>query len=229
MTNEARLCYCRENFGKAPGVSSLVTPRDLSYVAGMNGYMDMVRSPELMSADDTALLVVDVQDKLICHIPNQRIIVWNIRRLLDGGGALGVATAATEQYPQGLGPTTAELAERLGEIPAKLTFSCSACQDTFNRFAQAGIVKLLVVGIEAHVCVQQTVLDVLAAGFRAYVAVDAVGSRFPLDCEVALRRMESAGATLTTTESALFEWCAIAGTPEFKKISQLVRETPPAG
>ena len=187
----------------------------------------MTRSPELMSANDTALLVVDVQDKLMRHIPNQQIIVWNIRRLLDGGNILGVPAAATEQYPQGLGPTAAVLAKRLGEIPAKLTFSCASCQDIFDGFAQSGVVKLLVVGIEAHVCVQQTVLDVLAAGFRVYLAADAIGSRFPSDYDFALRRMESAGATLTTTEAALFEWCEVADTPEFKEISQLVREPVP--
>jgi len=187
----------------------------------------MLRSQELMSAEDSALLVVDVQGKLIGHIPNHQAIIWNARRLLDGGQVLGVRAVATEQYPQGLGGTVTELAERLGEIPSKMTFSCGSCESIFEQLASANICKLLVVGIEAHVCVQQTVLDLLANGFRAYVAVDAVGSRFELDCETALRRMEAAGATLTTTESALFEWCAVAGTPEFKSISQLVRESPP--
>jgi nicotinamidase-related amidase len=84
-----------------------------------------------------------------------------------------------------------------------------------------------VCGIETHVCVLQTVLDLLADGFNVYVAVDAVGSRNWLDHDVALRRMESRGATLTTVESALFEWCAVAGTPEFKQISALAKETVP--
>jgi nicotinamidase-related amidase len=87
----------------------------------------------------------------------------------------------------------------------------------------------MVSGIEAHVCVQQTVLDLLANGYRVYVPVDAVGSRYPIDYETGLKRMESAGATLTTTESALFEWCQVSGTPVFKKISNLVREKPPEG
>jgi nicotinamidase-related amidase len=76
------------------------------------------------------------------------------------------------------------------------------------------------------VCVQQTVLDLLASGLRVYVAVDATASRFGIDYETALRRMESQGATLTTAEAALFEWCEVAGTPEFKQISRLVRQTP---
>lgn len=185
------------------------------------------RSPELMSASDTALLVVDVQGKLVSLIPGHERIVWNIRRLLDAAKLLGVPAAATEQYPQGLGPTAAELAERLGNIPGKLRFSCGECGEIFKDWDDRGLFKVLVVGIEAHVCVQQTVFDLLAAGRRVYLAVDAIGSRFDIDYQTALRRMDSAGATLTTTEAAMFEWCEVAGTPQFKELSRLVRETPP--
>ena len=187
------------------------------------------RSPELMSASDTALLVVDVQGKLVSLIPDHERIVWNIRRLLDAAKILGVPAAATEQYPQGLGPTAPELAERLGDIPGKLRFSCGECGEIFKDFDDRGLFKVLVVGIEAHVCVQQTVFDLLAAGRRVYLAVDAIGSRYDIDYQIALRRMDSAGATLTTTEAAMFEWCEVAGTPQFKEISRLVRETQPGG
>jgi len=180
-----------------------------------------------MSRDDTALLVVDVQDKLLPVIRNRSHVVWNVRRLIDGAQVLGVEIAATEQYPQGLGPTTSELAERLDDIPSKVTFSCGECGSIFRQFAEHGRHKVLVVGIEAHVCVQQTVIDLLGDGFRVYVAVDAVSSRREIDYRTALRRMDSAGATLTSTEAALFEWCEVAGTPEFKQISRLVREDPP--
>jgi nicotinamidase-related amidase len=186
------------------------------------------RSPELMSRGDTALLVVDVQDKLVRLIPGNELLIWNIRRLIDGARILGVPTAATEQYPKGLGPTTQVLAERLGTIPGKLAFSCGDCPEIFAQLRDAGIYKILVAGIEAHVCVQQTVLDLMTDGFRVYLAVDAVAARFEIDRTVALRRMEASGATLTTTEAALFEWCDVAGTPEFKQISALVRESPPA-
>jgi nicotinamidase-related amidase len=181
-----------------------------------------------MSRDDSALLVVDVQEKLIGLIPDHRRIVWNIRRLIDGAKVLGVPVLATEQYPQGLGPTTPELAERLGEIPDKLTFSCGGCGDLFADLSERGVFKILVVGIECHVCVQQTVLDLLGEAFQIYLAVDAVGSRCDIDYQTALKRMDSSGAYLTTTEAALFEWCDIAGTPEFKQISALVREQPPS-
>lgn len=185
------------------------------------------RSPELMSRSDSALLVVDVQERLLASIANRQRMIWNIRRLIDGAKTLGLRVAATEQYPKGLGSTTPELAERFGDIPEKLTFSCGGCPGLFEQLRDAGIFKVLVVGIEAHVCVQQTVMDLMAEGFRVYVAADAISSRHSLDYEIALRRMDSAGATLTTTESALFEWCDVAGTPEFKQISTLIRETAP--
>ncbi|HJN08557.1 MAG: isochorismatase family protein [Pirellulaceae bacterium] len=194
----------------------------------MNEPVRLPRSPELMSRGDSALLVVDVQGKLVSLIPHHQRLVWNIRRLIDGAKILGVPVTGTEQYPRGLGPTTEVLASRLGEIPSKLTFSCGGCPQLFDGFRDAGIYKLLVVGIEAHVCVQQTVLDALADGFQIYLAVDAVGARHDIDYQTALRRMESSGATLTTTEAALFEWCDAAGTSEFKQVSALVRETEPS-
>jgi nicotinamidase-related amidase len=188
---------------------------------------NLSRSPDLMTPEDTVLLVVDVQEKLMPLIRGARRITWNLRRLLDGAAAVGLKALATEQYPQGLGSTVPELAGRLGEIPSKATFSCGGCEPFVSQLIELGASKVMVSGIEAHVCVQQTVLDLLASGYRVYVPVDAVGSRYAIDFETGLKRMESAGATLTTTESALFEWCQVSGTPTFKKISALVRETPP--
>ncbi len=180
-----------------------------------------------MSRHDTALLVVDVQEKLLPLIPGQARMVWNVRRLIDGAKLLGLPVLATEQYPKGLGHTPPELAQRLGTIPEKLTFSCGECGELFAGLAGRGVHRVLVCGIETHVCVQQTVFDLLAAGLRVYVAADAVAARGQIDHDTALRRMDSAGATLTTTEAALFEWCQTAAAPEFKEISKLVRETGP--
>ena len=192
----------------------------------MDEHHTLPRSPELMSRGDTALLVVDVQEKLVPAIAQSARVVWNVRRLLDGAKILGLPVVGSEQYPQGLGPTVAELAERLGPVPSKLTFSCGGCPEilrVLEGLRDRGIHKILVCGIEAHVCVQQTVLDLLADGWRVYVAADAVGSRFEVDYRTALGRMDSAGATLTTTEAALFEWCEVAGSPEFKQISRLAQ------
>ena len=193
----------------------------------MNENARLLKSPELMSRGDTALVVVDVQEKLVPAIDQNARVVWNVRRLIDGANVLGLPVAATEQYPKGLGPTIAELAERLGSAPSKLTFSCGGCPEFFlvlEQWRERGVHKILVCGMETHVCVQQTVLDLLADAWRVYVATDAVGSRFNIDYRTALGRMDSAGATLTTTEAALFEWCEVAGTPEFKQISRLARE-----
>jgi len=123
----------------------------------MNPPDALPRSPELMSRHDTGLLVVDVQEKLIRLIPGHERIVFNIRRLLDGAKILGVPATGTEQYPQGLGPTVAELAGRLGKIPGKVAFSCGECPTALQEWSERGIRKLLVVGIETHVCIQQTV------------------------------------------------------------------------
>lgn len=193
----------------------------------MNDEPHFTRSPELMSRNDTALAVIDVQQKLISLIPGHGRIVWNIRRLIDGARLLGLPVLATEQYPQGLGGTVPELAQRLNAIPAKVGFSSCACDEFCAQLAAADTPKVLLAGIEAHVCVQQTALDLIANGYRVYIAVDALGSRDSTDYQTALRRMELSGVTLTTTEAALFEWCRESAAPEFKQISALVRETGP--
>jgi nicotinamidase-related amidase len=182
-----------------------------------------------MSADDSALLLVDVQERLVPHINDHARVVWNCRRLIDGARILDVPVRATEQYPKGLGRTVPELRERLAvdAVPEKLLFSCAECGPLFTELRDTGRHRILLCGIETHVCVQQTALDLMADGWRVYLAVDAIGSRFDIDRQTALRRMESAGAELTTTEAALFEWCEAAGTDAFKQISRLAREEAP--
>jgi len=182
-----------------------------------------------MSRNDTALLVIDVQERLLPSIRHREALVFNIGRLIRGARVLGVPVAATEQYPRGLGPTVAAIAEGLADIPSKTLFSCGECPGIFSRWRMEGRGRVLVTGIEAHVCVAQTVLDLLADDWLVYVAVDAISSRFPQDMETALRRLECEGAILTTVEAALFEWCEQAGTSEFKQISRLVREELPRG
>lgn len=183
------------------------------------------RSPELMSRHDTALVVVDVQEKLLRAIPDAQRLVWNIQRLVDAACALGIEVLATEQYPKGLGPTIEPLAARLGPLPEKLAFSAVGCDALRARLDTLDRPNLLVCGIETHVCVQQTALDLLHAGFRVFIAADAVASRAALDREIALQRMIASGVTMTTVESAMFEWCETAAAPEFKLISQLVKQT----
>lgn len=186
-----------------------------------------VRSPELMSRDDTALLVVDVQEKLVGLLPGHERLIWNVGRLVRAAKLLGVPVLGTEQYPQGLGGTVAELAELVGACEAKTAFSSAGCRGVTRLLAEQGVNRVCLAGMEAHVCIQQSAYDLLAAGYRVYLPVDAVGSRFAVDYQTALRRLESAGVVLTTVEAAMFEWCQDSAAPEFKQISKLVRETGP--
>jgi len=180
--------------------------------------------PAQMSAGDTGVLVIDVQEKLIPLIPGSAGLIRNIAFLIDAARILQMPVQATEQYPKGLGATVAELAQRLPERPDKVAFSCCAIPSVVDSFRRAARPKILLTGIETHVCVQQTALDLLALGFRVYIPADGVASRYSVDHEHALRRLENAGATITTCESAVFEWIGAAGTPEFKEISRLVQE-----
>ena len=177
-----------------------------------------------MTPADTALLVIDVQDKLLNLIPGRAALVRNIAFLIDAAKLVQIPVAATEQYPKGLGPTTADLAKRLPERPDKTAFSSCAVESVVEGFRRAARPKVLLCGMETHVCVLNTALDLLALDFRVYVAVDAVASRYAVDHEVALRRMEQAGVVPVTVETAAFEWCGGSGHPQFKHISKLVQE-----
>jgi nicotinamidase-related amidase len=177
-----------------------------------------------MLAAESALLVVDVQERLMAKIPRAAELVRNIAFLIDGARVLDIPVTATEQYPKGLGPTVAELARRVAERPEKLGFSCCALPSVVEGFRRQQRSRILVAGIESHVCVLNTVLDLLAADFRVYLAVDAIASRYAVDHEIAVRRLESAGAILTTAETALFEWTGGAHHPKFKQMSALVQE-----
>jgi len=193
----------------------------------MESSTQLSRSPELMSRHDTALLVVDVQGKLAAAVQDHARLAWNIQRLIEGAQLLGLPVAGTEQYPEGLGPTIPEIAEMITDISSKRMFSCGEIGDLFANWSKTGIHKILVSGIEAHVCIQQTVLDLLAEGFHVYLARDAISSRHAIDAETAINRMEACGATITSTEAVLFEWCATSNCPEFKAVSQLIQKPSP--
>jgi len=183
-----------------------------------------MRSFRLMSRNDTGLLVIDLQTKLMNKIPHKDKIITKTFQLVAGAKILAVPVFATEQYPQGLGPTIPELAGRLPDKLEKVSFSCGVLPEVIKFFKSKSSKKILLTGIETHVCVLQTAMDLMEQGFDVYLAVDAVGSRHEQDREWALRRLEVAGVILTTAETALFEWTEKAGTPEFKEVSRLVIE-----
>lgn len=177
-----------------------------------------------MSAADTGLLVIDVQEKLVPRILDADRLVANIAFLLDAARLLNMPVQCTEQYPRGLGATVPQLAEKLPERPDKVAFSSCAVPAIVQTFHREARPKLVLCGIETHVCVLHTALDLLALDFRVYVVVDAVGSRYRIDHDVALRRLERAGAILTSSEMCVFEWIGGAGHPQFKAISQLIQQ-----
>jgi nicotinamidase-related amidase len=177
-----------------------------------------------MSAGDTALLVIDVQEKLLPKIAGADRLLRNLLFLLEAARALDMPAQATEQYPRGLGPTVAGLLPYLPGRPEKVAFSSCAAPGVVDALHRAARPKVVLAGIETHVCVLHTALDLLALDFRVYLPVDAVGARYRLDHDTALRRLEQAGAVLTTAEGCAFEWVGGAGHPRFKEISRLVQE-----
>jgi nicotinamidase-related amidase len=185
----------------------------------------MSAKPLRLPADQSVLLVVDVQDKLLALIPDAALTVINISFLLDAAKALSVPILATEQYPKGLGPTTGSIAERLASpIPTKTAFSCCGAAGFEDELARQGRNTVVVVGIETHVCVLQTALDLLERGFHVAVPADAVAARGAIDHDWALHRLDHAGAILTTSEATAFEWVGDSTAPAFKTISALVQD-----
>ena len=177
-----------------------------------------------LTATGGALLVVDLQEKLLRPIEGRDRLLANTLRLVRAARILEVPVFATEQYPKGLGPTVDALAELIPDRPAKTTFHCLDAPGIAEGLENAGIRHVTLAGIEAHVCVAQTALELLRLGYRVQIPADAVGARFAIDREFALRRLEQVGAVITTTESTLFEWTGGAEHPRFKEVSALVKE-----
>jgi nicotinamidase-related amidase len=181
---------------------------------------------DLLQKENAALLVIDVQERINAVMADQGHIP-RLEVLVEACHGLEVPVIGSEQYPQGLGPTVETLATALGQTPAsKLTFSCSRDDVLRGAIDRSGRQQIIVTGIETHVCVLQTVLDLLNLGFEVHVPHDAVNSRRPADKEWALHRMAAAGATITSTESALFELLERCDTADFKTVAKLIKRIP---
>jgi len=175
---------------------------------------------------DALLMVIDVQEKLSAAMPKAALaeLERNAAVLIRAARRLEIPVIATEQYPKGLGPTVASLRELLPQEPmSKMEFSCGASKPIARHVLGSGRKQVVVVGMEAHVCVFQTVRDLVDAGFSVFVAQDAVISRSEANRGVGLRLCEKAGATLTSTETVLFDLLGVAGTPEFKELTALIK------
>lgn len=173
-----------------------------------------------LDRERAALVVIDVQEAFAKAVEGFEGVVKQTAILVQGARALGMPVLVTEQYPRGLGDTVAPVREALGDVErlAKTVFSAVRA----DGFDLGGRDQALVCGIETHVCVNQTVHDLLAGGVEVHVAVDAVGSRTAANRELGLRKMENSGVILTSVETALFELLGEAGSDEFKTIQKLV-------
>lgn len=174
-----------------------------------------------LTPESSLLCVVDIQERLLDAMPDADRVVARSLRLATAAGLLGVKAALTEQYPRGLGRTPAALAAALPSAVEKTSFSCCGCP-AFRAAIPAATQAAVICGLETHVCIAQTALDLLADGLDVFVAVDAVASRHAIDHEIALRRLEAGGAILTTSEAVLFEWCRSADHACFQAVRRLI-------
>lgn len=175
----------------------------------------------LIERDRSALLVVDIQERLLPHIHEGQAVLDNAVWLVRLAQRLGVPVMVSEQYPKGIGPTVAALRGLTfpENVAEKLHFSCVAAK-CLERLPGAERPQVVVAGTESHVCVLQTVLDLRARGREVFVVAEAVGSRRPSDKELALARMRAHGIEIVSREMAAFEWLRQAGTDEFRAVSR---------
>ena len=185
----------------------------------------MERHPSLANADDSLVVLIDPQEKLMRAVDRRDEITRNMRLLLRFASIYGLPVVLTEHYPQGLGTTVEEIREVLPEYRpiVKRIFSCFGVEEFGRELTARGRKRLLVAGIETHICVAQTVLDALHRGFQVQVLSDAVSSRRQGDHATALDRMAREGAVITTTEAAMYEVAARADDESFRRLLELVK------
>lgn len=177
-----------------------------------------------LDRNNAFVLVVDMQERLAPAMSNFAPVEKYNRALVQAAKELGLPVVATEQYPKGLGPTLPSIRELLPDAPlVKMHFSCGAEPEIVKALAGIGRKQVLLTGIESHVCVLQTARDLLDQGYEIHLCADAVTSRFEEHKRVALGQIRDMGAIVTTAETAIFDLLHVAGTPDFKKVSPLVR------
>ncbi len=183
-----------------------------------------------INRDNAHLLIIDVQEKLAPAVLDHIAVIAAVTRLVKAAKTLGIPITVSEQYPRGLGATVASLRDAIGNegrFLEKTHFSCLREGEFAQRMQSVraeGRNQIIVAGMEAHICVAQTVLDLQESGFQSFAVADAMGSRTRESLDLALQRMRHAGAVTVNTEMALFEWLDKAGTPEFKVLQQLVKQ-----
>ena len=182
----------------------------------------------LCNANNSCLVVIDIQTGLTAAIPVKVLarLKRNINILLQSANTLSIPVLATEQYPKGLGPTEPEIVELLPDNVLKFEKTCFSCTDAENflqQLKETGRKQVILVGIEAHVCVLQTAIQLIAKGYQVFVAADGVCSRHRENYEASLIRMSRANVVICNAESILFEWLRDAKHKHFKKLSSLIQ------
>lgn len=180
----------------------------------------------LLSANETLLLIIDIQDRLLPAMQDGERVVRNTGILLQAAAALHIPALVTEQYPKGLGPTVPTVKAAAGDdapVMEKMHFSAWGDPAVRERIRGFDRPQIVIAGIEAHVCVLQTALDLAQTGHKVSVVADAISSRHPDSVAVASARMSTSGITLVTSEMCLFEWMGSAAHPEFKTLSRLIK------
>ena len=189
----------------------------------------MGNNPLLCNADDSLLVVIDIQTKLTSVMPIKILsrLQRNSGLLLKAANQLNIPVIASEQYPTGLGSLEAEIIKLL---PAntirieKTSFSCASNQEFINTLKESGRMQIIIIGMEAHICVLQTAMDLTNLGYSVFVVTDAICSRRREHYETAIRRINNAGVTTCDSESVVFEWLSDSKHEQFKSISKLIRQ-----
>lgn len=179
-----------------------------------------------LRADLAALVVIDLQEGFRPIIPDFDETAERVSRLMEAARLLGIPTIVTEQYPKGLKHTVDSLQEQVAHAVAvvpKTSFSCCGAGEFQERFAALQKKQAVLCGVETHICVMQTALDLLEQGFEVFVVADGCASRFPVNKQVGLERLARSGATIVTFEMTLFEWMRGSTCPQFKAVQNLVR------
>ncbi len=179
----------------------------------------------LINTQNSLAIMVDIQEKLTPSIQMHEELIKNCEILIDGLKLFEIPIIANEQYPQGLGSTIEGLKEKLSEVEfiEKTNFSCCANEQTKTKILKSKKNIAIVFGIEAHICVMQTCLDLLNKDICPVLVVDCIGSRKELDKQIAIQRMIQAGVVPITYEALLFELCKDSKNPLFKDLSKLVK------
>ena len=179
----------------------------------------------MLSSADTLLVIVDIQEKLVRAMHAREELLSRSQQLVQGARVLNVPILCTEQNPKGLGATVPEITAHMPDVRpiSKFSFGCCASEDFMHALRAGAARNVLMAGIETHVCVYQTTLELLAKGYHVEVVTDACSSRTPENKQIGLDKMRAAGAAVTSVETALFELLRVAEGPLFKEILKIVK------